>query len=185
MSVNILRNFRAKAWSGGTTTELFIYPESADFATRSFAFRLSIATINDEYSVFTALPNTQRILMLLEGKIKLAHKKHHQKNLLPYEYDQFDGAWKTESFGTGKDFNVMTKGQTKASIEHHKLIANSHLDIAIKAGTMLFVYPHKGTTTINGETINQGELAHVAGEHEANLAAKTDSELVLVQVFVP
>lgn len=32
------------AWSGGKTTQMFIYPEESDFSTRNFKFRLSSAT---------------------------------------------------------------------------------------------------------------------------------------------
>lgn len=58
-------------WSGGSTTELFIYPPTAHYADRNFDFRISSASVTDEQSVFTALPSVSRTLMLLEGQMKL------------------------------------------------------------------------------------------------------------------
>jgi len=54
-------------WSGGTTTQLCIYPYAATYTGRDFIFRISTATIESEESVFTKLPGYTRILMLLEG----------------------------------------------------------------------------------------------------------------------
>ena len=53
-------------WSGGLTTELFIYPEGSAYSERNFDFRLSTATVEIETSVFTPLPHVQRTLMVLE-----------------------------------------------------------------------------------------------------------------------
>ena len=34
-------DFRTSTWSGGTTTELFLYPENGSYAQREFLFRIS------------------------------------------------------------------------------------------------------------------------------------------------
>ena len=49
-------DFKTTRWSGGTTTEFFIYPTGADYQKRKFAARISSAVIEDEYSKFTELP---------------------------------------------------------------------------------------------------------------------------------
>ena len=47
-------------WSGGTTAQLMIFPESSEYKDRDFDFRISVATIDDETSVFTSLPDYHR-----------------------------------------------------------------------------------------------------------------------------
>lgn len=54
-------------WSGGTTTQLFIYPPEASYAARNFLFRISTATVETETSTFTDLTGFNRILLLLNG----------------------------------------------------------------------------------------------------------------------
>lgn len=104
------KDFKTTEWSGGTTTELFIYPEGSDFKSRDFEFRLSIATINIEVSDFNPLPDIDRTLLLLEGELELIHEGHHRTKLKPLEQDSFSGSWQIHCIGTGTDFNLMTKG---------------------------------------------------------------------------
>ena len=49
-------DFRTSAWSGGTTTELFLYPEGGSYAARDFLFRISSATVDLEESDFQRCP---------------------------------------------------------------------------------------------------------------------------------
>lgn len=94
-------------WSGGTTTELAIFPQGASYAGRSFQWRLSTASVTAPASTFTALPGFQRLLMVLSGEMTLTHQGHHQLTLATSEQDRFSGAWVTHCQGTGRDFNLM------------------------------------------------------------------------------
>ncbi|MDR1048301.1 MAG: HutD family protein, partial [Synergistaceae bacterium] len=47
-------SLRVAAWSGGSTTELFIYPGDADLAKRNFELRVSSATVEAEESLFSS-----------------------------------------------------------------------------------------------------------------------------------
>ncbi|BBE31211.1 hypothetical protein OSSY52_13520 [Tepiditoga spiralis] len=94
-------------WSGGKTTELKIYPENSIYEKRNFLWRVSTATVETEKSNFTKLLKIKRILMILEGKIKLIHENHYEKILSQYEKDSFMGDWETKSFGKVTDFNLM------------------------------------------------------------------------------
>ena len=96
-------------WSGGTTRQIYIYPEGSDYASRQFDWRLSSATVDCESSTFTPLPGVHRHLMILEGKLQLIHQDHYQVELAPLEQDQFEGSWHTLSFGKVIDFNLMLK----------------------------------------------------------------------------
>ncbi len=105
-------NYSTSSWSGGKTRELAIYPEGAKYLDRDFIWRLSSASSDQEESSFTRLPDYDRILMVLEGDIVLAHGEERTVGLKQYEQDTFDGAVKTKCFGNLKlDYNlIMRKG---------------------------------------------------------------------------
>jgi environmental stress-induced protein Ves len=95
------------AWSGGTTTEIAIFPRDAVYGCRDFLWRVSSARVDAEASTFTLLPGYQRLLMVLEGDMTLRHEGHHCVRLTPFQQDVFSGAWATSSTGRARDFNVM------------------------------------------------------------------------------
>jgi len=96
------------SWSGGTTTELFIFPLTSDYHKRNFQFRLSTATVEKDKSDFTRLIGISRKLMVLDGKITLNHKDHYSRQINKFDVDEFEGDWKTSSIGKCTDFNLMT-----------------------------------------------------------------------------
>jgi len=95
-------------WAGGTTTQLAIGPEGADYASRCFEWRISSARVDLDASDFTPLPGFRRILMVLEGNVHLTHEGVREIHLAPFEQDVFEGAWRTRSHGRCVDFNLMT-----------------------------------------------------------------------------
>lgn len=94
-------------WSGGTTTQIAIYPKDAVYSERNFKWRLSSAVVELEESVFTSLPGIHRLIMVLEGEMRLEHEGHHTVLLKPFDQDSFSGDWTTKSFGKVRDFNLM------------------------------------------------------------------------------
>ncbi len=100
------------SWSGGRTLELAIFPEDTKYLDRDFIWRLSTADSDREESSFTKLPDYDRILMVLEGDVVLAHGTERSVHLQSMEQDSFDGAIKTKCFGRLiKDYNlIMAKG---------------------------------------------------------------------------
>lgn len=98
---------KASLWSGGITTQLAIYPETADYQKRDFLWRLSSAQVDVEESEFTHLPGIWRKIMIIEGQMLLEHKGQHRARLQPFEQDSFSGEWTTFSKGKVKDFNLM------------------------------------------------------------------------------
>ncbi|MBE0650027.1 MAG: HutD family protein [Bacteroidales bacterium] len=108
--------FKTTGWSGGTTTELFIFPQTADYQRRNFQFRLSKSVVEVEKSDFTSLPGISRKLMVLSGKITLSHEAHGSRPLNSFEVAEFDGGWKTSSRGKCTDFNLMTTGKTSGTL---------------------------------------------------------------------
>ena len=104
-------------WSGGTTTQLCIYPNNSSYSDKSFIWRISSAKVEVEESEFTHLPSIQRKIMVLEGTLKLRHENHHDIVLKEYEVDSFSGDWKTTSNGKVKDFNLMLNKQSDGEIQ--------------------------------------------------------------------
>ncbi|HIR18308.1 MAG TPA: HutD family protein [Candidatus Caccocola faecigallinarum] len=96
-------------WSGGVTTQLAIWPEGADYGARRFDWRISTAIVEDEKSVFTALPGIHRLLMILDGEIEVTHNGERMLAMKPLaDVDEFEGGWETVSVGRCVDFNLMT-----------------------------------------------------------------------------
>lgn len=105
------------AWSGGKTTQLFIYPEEADYSRRNFKFRLSSATVELEKSEFTKLEGVYRFITPLDGQLKLTHNHIQYIDLQPFEVYEFDGNKDTVSFGKVRDFNLMLKSGAEGKLD--------------------------------------------------------------------
>lgn len=109
--------FNVSKWSGGTTIETAIFPENAQYLERDFIWRLSSATVEAEESSFTKLPDFDRILMVVEGSVVLAHGDERSVSLSQWEQDSFDGATKTKCFGTMTDYNLMFRKGCQGRLE--------------------------------------------------------------------
>lgn len=57
-------DFVTSKWSGGSTTELYIYPPQAVYREGNFKCRISSATVEVEKSDFTSLPGVKRYLSI-------------------------------------------------------------------------------------------------------------------------
>lgn len=127
---------KTSAWSGGTTTELAIFPEDASYAARNFQWRLSTAIVTAEESTFTALPDWHRLLMVLAGSMQLTHAGHHQVTLQPFEQDSFSGNWSTHCVGQGQDFNLMLAAGWQGRLQAHTMAEGEKVyEIAISDGS--------------------------------------------------
>ena len=105
------------AWSGGKTTQLFIYPGESDYSRRNFKFRLSSATVESEKSEFTKLEGVYRFITPLDGQLKLTHNHIQYIDLQPFEVYEFDGNKDTVSFGKARDFNLMLKSGAEGKLD--------------------------------------------------------------------
>lgn len=96
-------------WSGGTTTQLAIYPENESYADRNFLWRLSSATVDEEESCFTALADYHRFILMQKGSVSLTHNGGSAILLPPWKVHEFDGGDETLSVGRATDFNLMLR----------------------------------------------------------------------------
>lgn len=110
-------DYKTSLWSGGTTTELLIFPPQADYSKRNFKWRLSSANVDVEASTFTNLPGISRVIMVLQGELLLEHEGHHMASLKAFQQDSFSGDWVTNSYGKVIDFNLMMSEGCKGKLE--------------------------------------------------------------------
>ena len=67
------KDYATSRWSGGTTTQLYLYPEDGSYAQRRFQIRVSSAAVELEESDFTPLPGVDRWITPLAGGFTLTH----------------------------------------------------------------------------------------------------------------
>lgn len=104
-------DYKTSVWSGGTTTELFIWPADADYAARKFSFRVSSATVELAESDFTPLAGVERWITPLTGGFTLTHPGKAPVVMAPLDTPySFSGEADTHCVGCATDFNLMLKG---------------------------------------------------------------------------
>jgi environmental stress-induced protein Ves len=192
MNIDILKaaDFKTTKWTGGSTTELYIYPPIADYAAGNFNFRMSSATVEIENSDFTILPEVSRQLMVLSGSIKVSHKNHHEIQLNKNDIDSFDGSWETSAVGTCVDFNLMTKGNTKGEISSFLVSANKKENFQLDSTCEFIIfYAFEGKLQFHfgseNRNLNQGELLviHNPINEVMMLKSSEDCAMAVVRIY--
>jgi len=179
---------KTSTWAGGTTTELFIYPETSCYKSLDFNFRLSSATVELEKSNFTPLLGVSRKLMILDGEIEILHENHYSKKLKKFDIDEFEGAWKTSSVGKCVDFNLMTRGVVESDIFSISL-KKGESDKISASDKFTFLYLYKGQIRINLNHefffLEEGDLLFLHSEKKFLIYgdAVMDVQLVVTKVF--
>ncbi len=155
MNIKIIKKEQQSTsnWSGGTTTQLAIFPENSSYQGKTFSFRLSSAKVDIEESTFTKLEGVSRDIMILEGELKLIHEGKYSKILKQFETDQFQGDWNTKSVGKVTDFNLMTTGSNSGFISHLNIPKNRTHQLSYAPNyNIIAIYTYKGEIEINGNT---------------------------------
>lgn len=165
-------------WSGGTTRQVYIFPEGSSYAERNFKIRFSTATVEVETSQFTSLPGYFRRLMVLEGALKLEHQNQHHCVLQKFEEDHFLGEWTTVSYGKAIDFNAMSTGQYTIRLKGYTATPSTEtIDYSASPVHQAGFYIHKGACTV---TFKNEKL--VLGQGDFMLLDKEESNgLVEIQ----
>ena len=191
MNIDIYKaeDFKTTKWSGGSTTELYIHPLTANYAAGNFNFRISSATVEIENSDFTILPGVSRQLMVLKGSIKVSHKNHHEIQLNKREIDCFEGSWQTSAVGTCVDFNLMTKGNTEGKISSVCVSAAKSLNFQLDATCefiIFYVYEGKLQFHFGSEmrNLNQGELLVIRHPINEVVALQNSEDCAMAVVHI-
>ncbi|SNS58253.1 HutD protein [Anaerovirgula multivorans] len=185
-------------WAGGTTTQLMIYPEDADYGNRDFKWRVSSAKVELVESEFTHLPRFSRILMVVEGELALEHEGRYKVMLSPYQQDSFMGDWTTKSYGKVTDFNLMMAEGVTGTLEALKIVREKCVEILksdednkVKQITEAF-YIVKGSPCIavgNDEiSLGEGDFFSITGlskdEHNINFYNRREEEMMIIRVTI-
>ena len=167
-------------WSGGTTTQLFIYPTESSYAERNFLLRISSATVDVEESDFTLLPGYQRLLMLLNGRLHITHKNQGNEELLPFQVHAFSGDWQTHARGKVTDFNVIYHPKLKPTLSHQSLSKYQTNSIALAQFNLVYVV--SGEITFDSKTIYAQDAIFIAHQSSLFVQAQEDSILIIVSL---
>lgn len=147
VAIKTKEDYIVSNWSGGSTTQLYLYPPASSYARRDFLIRVSSATVELERSTFTCLPGVDRIILPLHGQLHLFYQDHGERLLQPYQQDHFDGGWNTESVGRATDFNVMTRLGVRASVAVLSPAPTRAASLLLKATEHLLLFaPQEGVT---------------------------------------
>jgi environmental stress-induced protein Ves len=182
-------HFTTNTWQGGTTTELFIFPLTANYKERDFEFRLSTATVEVNESSFTSLPGISRKLMILDGKITIQHEGRYSKELNKFNIDSFEGDWHTSSVGMCTDFNLMISGKITGELDSLIINQNESRYYSIKkTSNWVFAYVHAGSCQIHIRdsiiTLEKGDLLVIHNPTLPPLPVKSINPCELIWVEV-
>ena len=158
-------SFRTAEWTGGTTTELFIYPPASECGARDFEARISSATVEIEESIFSDFDGYVRHITPLEGGIRLIHENHGKAALQPFEVDTFDGCWRTRAYGRCVDFNLIHRDGWRGGI------------VPLEKGAS-FDCPAGGFTGLYILSEDVSVVVHCGGETHRHPAGRGDFALV-------
>ena len=178
-------NLKTTTWQGGTTTELYIFPEESKYQERNFDFRISTAQVLLEESGFTSLPNIDRELMILDGSIDITHEHQYSKRLNKFDTDSFKGDWKTSSKGFCTDFNIMSNANYVCKIEvlssdsNQKIIQNNSNDFLI-----FYIYKGSATIEIRNEIIQleKGDVFILKKKENFEINFTKTSEIIVSKI---
>lgn len=135
-------------WTGGTSSQICIYPETAQYQKRDFLFRVSTATADtEELSPYTPLPGVTRHLLMLEGSAVVHHSGHYSRTMTPYqEIDTFDGGWESFAAGKVRDFNLMCRESCCGELS----VLSSDTSLSCDGWSHLLLYCGKGEAEVHG-----------------------------------
>jgi environmental stress-induced protein Ves len=182
MEYEIIRSAQNQAnrWASGETTQLFIYPATADFIRRDFQLRISTATVEQEESNFTIFTGITRRLMVLEGAIRLEHIGRHTVHLEPLEPYTFEGDWETKGFGKVRDFNLMTTGKASGGLSAMTLAPGAACKLETTADIDL-IYVQQGSVAFGTEILEAKDSLLLQGAGKLKeIQLKANAETILI-----
>lgn len=177
-------------WSGGTTTQLRIFPEGSVYADRDFLWRISSATVSVKESDFTSLPDYHRLISVLKGDMTLSHNGGEPFTLCPYEIHEFEGSDNTHSWGECTDFNLMLRrGRVDGTAEALHLAGERKSYTSHPQTEEMILYCAEGSCTITcqGKILviipREALLIHQAGNAELTLETEEETHLMICQMW--
>lgn len=181
-------DFSTSSWSGGTTTQLFIYPEDSNYGKKDFKVRISSATVELEESNFTKLEGIYRFITPLDNSLKLSHNGETFTKLNPFEIYEFDGSLNTISFGKAKDFNLMLANGTKGELRNFSIYEDEEIEILTVIGlNILFSYNSNLRIRVDQEeiTLSPNELLIIKSDtaKQVKIHSNKNANILVSRIF--
>lgn len=154
-------DYTTMPWQGGTTKQLAIYPPKSSYDDRNFLWRVSVATIEQELSNFTSLPDYHRFTSAIEGELHIEHNQDGRTIVIaPYQVYSFFGGQETLSSEKGKHFNLMVHtGDCIGDLQYLSVKTKQkfNLERPIRQNRQVVVYCSWGAVTVENIELHQGE----------------------------
>jgi environmental stress-induced protein Ves len=181
-------DFIVTKWTGGETTQLFIYPEDAIFLEKDFLCRVSSATFTSTESKFSDFTGYQRYILPLEGELALSHEGLYNRKLDKYEVEYFDGTWTTFSKNSidCRDYNFIVRNGNLAKMQ----ILSRGCEYFLKESELVTIFSMDGfviSLEDSDEKIDVNAfslLILVTGDKEKISIISADSPLILSEFFI-
>lgn len=171
------KDYKVGLWSGGSTTELFIWPEGADYGKREFAFRVSSARVDLEESDFTPLIGVTRYITPLSGGFTLTHPNCEPVVQGPLaEPYRFSGEIPTHCVGKATDFNLMLKG-----VEGEMQLCQDHWQLR-PGFNCLYAVEDTNVALDSGYSLKAGELLVVFAEEACTVKISAKAIICFAEV---
>lgn len=100
-------DYAVSRWAGGSSSQIFIYPENSIFNEHTFLWRISTASLEADSSTFTCFGGYHRILHLLTGESQLHFGDGRLYTLHPDDEVSFKGSDFVQSYGQASDLNLI------------------------------------------------------------------------------
>lgn len=141
-------DFKTTEWSGGKTSEIFIWPVDGNYTEREFDWRLSSATVDVPESDFTSLEGFDRYISVLEGELDLTHEDGVSHIVSGQKVYHFSGGIKTHSVGKARDFNLIYKTGMDCEMGRKSLDSGQNLLLEVPKCGFLGVFIVSGTADV-------------------------------------
>ena len=195
MKLRILRSadYKKVPWKNGrgTTSEILISPNNAQFPQDPFDWRLSSALIQ-EPGEFSTFPGYDRTLLLVEGRELLLHSENPSKLIKLSEGDVYSFAGEAQiraeiTCGPVKDLNLIYRRRIKSNF---KTIHLSKKDQKIPMKGLNLIYVVQGSIVLpeNGQNVAAtGDTVFIEGKkHLLHLQAnESEAWVVLIGIEIP
>ncbi|MBU5669838.1 HutD family protein [Peptoniphilus sp. MSJ-1] len=150
--------FKDSKWSGGVTTEVFIYPEEASVSEKNFDLRISTATCELEESTYTPYNGFYRYITPIDNVMNIK-TRGEEYELNPYEVLFFDGDAQTKSSGDVRDFNLIIKKGV-----HAKMYSLNINDFKYKVHDKAIIFNYDNRLKANGEKFEEFSAVYLENE---------------------
>ena len=172
-------------WSGGTTSQIMIWPEDAVFSQREFEWRISRATMENGESKFTRMDGFHRELYMMTGETVL-HFPQEEKYMKPGTIIHFSGDSEIRSVGGGTDLNLIMKNGVDGCLEEKEFEASDTVTTQKnREWKQCLIYIVSGRIAGKNLELTAGESIFITPDSvkEMVLAAKEKTRAVLFYIF--